>query len=92
MGPVKLLYLATATGGRVLELTDQVGNLEPRNSAYVTARGPAPHGTVLEALLARNKTAEASLEPIFRRPCDASVHEARVAGQLVHPKAERQPA
>lgn len=57
----------------------------------MTTRG-APQRSMLEAVLARNETAEVSLEAIFRRPCDASVHEARVAGQLVHPQVARQPA
>jgi len=34
----------------------------------------------------------AVLGAIFRRPGDAKVHEARVAGQLVHPQAATPPA
>jgi len=72
------------------ELSDQLGNPE-RKSAYVTTRG-APQRSMLDAALARDETAEASLGAIFRRPCDVSVQEARVAGQLVHPQAARSPA
>ncbi|HEY5429922.1 MAG TPA: hypothetical protein VIK04_12460 [Solirubrobacteraceae bacterium] len=74
-------------GNAALELSDQLGTLE-RKSAYVTTCG-APQRSMLEAALARNETAEASLGAIFRRPCDVSVQEARVAGQLVHPQAAR---
>jgi hypothetical protein len=91
VGPAELPYLPTATGGRVLELTDRAGNLDPRKSAYVTTRGAARR-SMLEAVLTRSKPAEASLEPIIRRRCDASVHEARMAGRLIHPQAARQPA
>ncbi len=73
-----------------LELSNQLGNLE-RTSAYVTTRG-APQRSMLEAALARNETAEASLGAIFCRPCDVRVQGARVAGQLVHSQAARSPA
>jgi guanine deaminase len=83
LGPVELLYLATAAGARALELSDEVGDLAPGRSADLVLLRP-PDGSTLQAVLRRNTSPEARLGAIFTLAREASVCEVRVAGRLVH--------
>lgn len=83
VGPAELLYLSTAAGARALELAGEVGDLAPGRSADVVTLRPA-EGSTLEAVLARTDAPEARLGAIFTLARETSVHEVRVAGEIVH--------
>lgn len=81
--PAGLLYLATAAGARVLELSDVVGDLAPGRSADMIVLRP-PDGSTLEAVLRHDASPDARLGAIFALAREASVCEVRVAGRVVH--------
>jgi guanine deaminase len=83
LGPVELLYLATAAGARALQLSDEVGDLAPGRSADLVVLHP-PEGSTLEAVLRHNVSPEARLGAIFTLAREESVHEVRIAGRVAY--------
>jgi guanine deaminase len=85
-GPAHLLHLATAAGASALGLGDEIGDLRPGKSADLVLIRP-PHGSTLEAVLARSPSAEATLGAVFTLAREESVAEVRVAGEVVYSRA-----
>ena len=82
LGPVELLYLATAAGARALGTSAEVGDLAPGRSADLIVLRPS-EGSTLNAVLRRNTSPEARLGAIFTLARESSVYEVRIAGQVV---------
>jgi guanine deaminase len=90
LSPAHVLYLATRGGAAALGLEDEVGDLAPGKSADFVLVRP-PNGSVLEAVLERTESLEASIGALFTLAREESIAQVRVAGKVVWstPQAER---
>ncbi|MGI8571945.1 MAG: guanine deaminase [Solirubrobacteraceae bacterium] len=91
LSPAHVLYLATRAGAAALGIEDEVGDLAPGKSADFILVRP-PNGSVLEAVLERTESLEASIGALFTLAREDSIAQVRVAGRLVWAAPEAEPA
>jgi guanine deaminase len=87
LGPLHLLYLATAAGAAALGHGELTGDLTPGKAADLLLLRP-PTGSTLEAVLEDSPSWEAALGAIFTLAREESVLEVRVGGDVVFSRDE----
>ena len=78
----QLLYLATRAGAEALGLEDETGDFEKGRAADLVYIKP-PRGSVLAGALKRVESSEQVLAALFTLAGAESVHEVRIAGEVV---------
>jgi guanine deaminase len=91
LSPAQVLYLATGAGAAALGLEDEVGDLAPGKSADFTLVRP-PDGSMLQAVLERTESLEASIGALFTLAREDSIAHVRVAGRPVWAAPGAEPA
>ncbi len=86
--PEHLLYLATRAGAEALGIGDCTGDLSPGKSADFVYLRPRP-GSPLAAVIQRAENHHRILAALFTLGSAETVHEVRVAGEVIYRDAGR---